>query len=140
MVKNSSGHSGFRSFAIVDMRRSNGCQTKFNKEGRYVARSPDAAARKALSKHCAVKEIHGRCTLYIQVKEITQESKGKTYNYILHRKKLSEPLVRFAGTPKEFEIHYETEAKSVKAMPTKCIQKGRRKSPGRMRSKRRRRN
>jgi len=138
MVQNSSGKSGYKSYRIVDMRRSNGCQTKFNKDARYVARGPAAAARKALTKHCAVKDIHGRCTLYIKVKETTHKSKGKTHTYLLHRKKLHDPIVRFAGTPKEFKFHYETEYKSVKGMPTRCRQKGRHKSRGRMRSLRRR--
>ena len=138
MVKNSSGDAGYRSFSVVDMRRSNGCATKFH-PGRYVGRSPAAAARKALTYHCAVKRIHGRCTLYVKVKETTQGSKGKSHTYLLHRRKLSKPLVRFPGTSKQFKIHYATEAKSVKGMPTRCREKGRHKSRGRMRSHRRRR-
>ena len=137
MVKSSSGKKGYRSFKVVDMRKSNGCVTKFH-GGRYVARSPAAAARKALSHHCSVKRVHGRCALHVKVQETTHGSKGRTHTYFLHRKRLTHPLVRFKGTSKEFKIHYVTKAKSVKSMPTVCKDKTRRQSPGRMRSRRRR--
>tara|TARA_Y100001970_G_scaffold125741_1_gene155553 strand:- start:1287 stop:1700 length:414 start_codon:yes stop_codon:yes gene_type:complete len=137
MVKNSSGEDGYRSFTIVNMTKSDGCPTKFT-GGRYVARSPAAAARKALSYHCAVKSIRGRCALYIKVKETTQGSKGKHYIYLAHRVKLDTPIVRFAGQSNEFEVNYLTKVESADAMPKRCRTKGRRKTTGRMRSRRRR--
>ena len=91
MVKNSSGEDGYRSFTVVNMTKSDGCLTKFT-GGRYVAKTPALAARKALSYHCAVKRIRGRCALYIKVKETTQGSKGKHYTYLAHRVKLDTPI------------------------------------------------
>ena len=137
MVKNSSGEDGYRSFTIVNMTKSDGCPTKFT-GGRYVARSPAAAARKALSYHCAVKRIRGRCALYIKVKETTQGSKGKHYTYLAHRVRLDTPIVRFKGTDNEFKVHYATEVKTAAGIPKQCGTKGRRKTTGRMRSRRRR--
>ena len=137
MVKNSSGEDGYRSFTVVNMTKSDGCLTKFT-GGRYVAKTPALAARKALSYHCAVKSIRGRCAMYIKIKETTQGSKGKNYIYVAHRVKLTSPIVRFAGKANEFKVHYATEVKAVDAMPKKCKTKGRRKTTGRMRSRRRR--
>ena len=137
MVKNSSGEDGYRSFTVVNMTKSDGCPTKFT-GGRYVARSPAAAARKALSYHCAVKRIRGRCALYIKVKETTRGSKRKNFIYKASRILLTSPIVRFSGKANEFKVHYATEVKAVDAMPKRCRTKGRRKTTGRMRSRRRR--
>tara|TARA_Y100000310_G_scaffold337387_1_gene424346 strand:- start:829 stop:1239 length:411 start_codon:yes stop_codon:yes gene_type:complete len=135
MVLNSSGHGGYRSFTIVNATKADGCPTKFT-GGRYVAKTPVAAARKALSYHCAVKRIRGRCALYIKVRETTQGSKGKEYIYLLHRVKLASPLVRVVNGH-EFKIKYTTTAKAAKRLP-KC-RSGRVKTSGKMRSRRRRR-
>ena len=122
-----------RSFTIVNMTHSDGCPTKFT-GGRYLGRSPAAAARKALSYHCAVKKIRGRCALYVKLREMTQGSAHKHFSYLLHRVKLGKPVVRFAGTANEFKIRYTTTVKSVKSIPT--CKKARGKSRGRMRRRR----
>tara|TARA_Y100000590_G_scaffold185825_2_gene211756 strand:+ start:607 stop:1002 length:396 start_codon:yes stop_codon:yes gene_type:complete len=121
-----------RSFTVVNMTKYDGCPTKFT-GGRYTGRTPAAAARKALSYHCAVKRIRGRCALYIKLRETTRGSNNKHFTYLLHRVKLAEPLVRFAGQPNEFKIRYTTDVKSVKSIPT--CRSGRVKTRGRMRSR-----
>ena len=136
MVRNSSGQVGYRSFTVVNMTKSDGCPTKFT-GGRYVARTPAGAARKALSYHCAVKRIRGRCALYVKLRETTQGSKGKQFTYLLHRIKLGNPVVRFAGTAREFRIRYTTRVKAARGIPS--CRSGRTKTRGRMRSRRRRR-
>ena len=135
MVKSASGVEGYRSFSVVNMTKSDGCPTKF-RGGRYVARTPAAAARKALSNHCAVKRIRGRCSLYVKLREMTAGSKNKHYTYLLHRVKLAKPVVRLVGTPNEFKIRYTTDVKSVGGIPS--CRSGRMKTSGRMRSRRRR--
>ena len=137
MVKNSSGEDGYRSFTIVNMTKTDGCATKFT-GGRYVAKTPALAARKALSYHCGVKKIRGRCALLLKVKETTRGSKRKNFIYKASRKRLDTPIVRFKGTDNEFKVHYATEVKAVEAIPKRCGTKGRRKTTGRMRSRRRR--
>lgn len=124
-----------RSFTVVNMTKSDGCPTKFT-GGRYMGSSPAAAARKALSYHCAVKRIRGRCALYVKLRETTRGSKGKQFTYLLHRVKLGTPVVRFPGTAREFRIRYETNVKATKGIPS--CRSGRRKTTGRMRSRRRR--
>ena len=136
MVKNASGVTGYRSFEVVNMTKSDGCLTKF-RGGRYVAKTPAGAARKALSNHCAVKRIRGRCALYVRLRETTTGSKNKRFTYLLHRVKLAKPVVRLAGTANEFKIRYTTKVKSVKSIPS--CRSGRMKTSGRMRSRRLRR-
>ena len=135
MPRNSSGKEGYRSFTVVNMTKSDGCPTKFS-GGRYVARTPAAAARKALSYHCAVKRIRGRCALYVKLRETTRGSKGKHFTYKLLREKLGTPVVRFEGTDREFRIRYKTNVKAAKGIPS--CRSGRVKTRGRMRSRRRR--
>ena len=122
MVRNSSGQVGYRSFTVVNMTKSDGCPTKFT-GGRYVARTPAAAARKALSYHCAVKRIRGRCALYVKLRETTQGSKHKEYRYKLVRSKKK--------TPGPFGNLFDVSATSVKKIPKEKCKKSY-KSRGRM--------
>tara|TARA_B100000242_G_C42979578_1_gene454663 strand:- start:547 stop:963 length:417 start_codon:yes stop_codon:yes gene_type:complete len=131
MVVNGSGKKGLRSFEVVNVLNEKGCETKFNKNSRLVGRNPAGAARKAFNGLCRVKNIRGRCTLNVHVRETTQGSNHKEYMYKCHRMKLKEPLVMMEGKKNEYKIEYTTTAKAIKAMP-KC--KGRSsKSSGRMR-------
>jgi len=132
MVKSASGKKGYRSFTVINATKSDGCPTKFT-GGRYVSRTPAAAARKALSYHCAVKRIRGRCALYIKLRETTQGSKGKSYTYLLHRILLKKPIVRSING-NTFKIRYTTEVKAAASIPT--CKSGRVKTSGRMRSRR----
>lgn len=122
-----------RSFTVVNMSKSDGCATKFH-GGRYLGRGAAAAARKALSYHCSVKRIRGRCAFYIKLRETTRGSAGKHYTYLAHRVKLETPVVRVVDG-KKFTNRYTTKVQSVAGMPTKC-RTGRQKTRGSMRSRR----
>jgi hypothetical protein len=66
--------TGKRSFTINNVYHVDGCPTKFSHKdytGRYIGKSPQREASKALTRLCHVKRIHGQCTLYIEIKEIT---------------------------------------------------------------------
>lgn len=124
-----------RSFTIVDVRRVDGCQTKFaNKDytGVYLGSTPAQAAMKTLRRLCDVKRIKGACTLVVTIRETTQESKHKEFTYKIRREKLDDPVVLENRT-----IEYNTTIKSTKpsSLP-KC--KKSHKTSGRKSSKSRR--
>jgi len=129
MVVNASGKKGFRSFVIVKAVKSDGCETKFNKNTRLVGRTPSGNARKAFNGLCRVKKIRGQCTLFVQIRETTKGSAGKLYAYRCKRTLLAEPLV-MKGKKNDYTIEYTTVCKAAKSMP-KC-KKGSSKSSGRM--------
>ena len=82
-----------RTFTIEMAQRIDGCKSKFaNKDytGVYLANTPVAAAKKAVTQLCRVKDIRNKCTLYISVRETSRESKGKVYVYKIVREKLKE--------------------------------------------------
>ena len=133
MVTSSSGKKGLRSFQIVKVVKSDGCETKFNKNSRLVGRNPSGAARKAFNGLCRVKRIKNQCTLYVQIRETTQGSAGKLYAYRCKRMLLSEPLVMMKGKKNEYKIEYSSDCKAAKSMPT--CKKGSSKSSGRMKRK-----
>ena len=125
-----------RSFTIVDVRRVDGCQTKFaNKDytGVYLGSTPAQAAMKTLRRLCDVKRIKGACTLVVTIRETTQESKHKEFTYKIRREKRDDPVVLENRTPFE----YNTIIKSTKpsSLP-KC--KKSHKTSGRKSSKSRR--
>ena len=82
MVKSSSGKRGLRSFAILGATRQGACKTK-SRRGRYIARNPANAAKKAFNQLCRVKRIRGMCTLFLTIQETTQGSAHKKYTYKL---------------------------------------------------------
>ena len=125
-----SKNSSVRTFKVVNAVNTDGCATKF-KHGRYTG-NPQSAARKAFTRLCNLKNVKGKCTLYITVQETTQGSgkvemnndnnkKGKVVkkqkSYLVERVKLKEPVVMFEGTDKEFKREYATKSKSVKSVP-----------------------
>ena len=119
-----------RTFTIHDARHSDGCATKFaNKDytGVYVSRSHGAAASKAFTQLCGVKDIKGQCSLYISMRETTQGSAKKIFHYKVTRVKLAKP-VELAGR----KIEYMNKIKKAKSMPA-CKQS--RKSSGRKASR-----
>tara|TARA_B110000495_G_C22668603_1_gene395288 strand:- start:26 stop:589 length:564 start_codon:yes stop_codon:yes gene_type:complete len=122
MVISSSGKKNMRSFVVVNVDKHGGCKTKF-KAGRYINRNPVGAARKAFNQFCRQKQIRGICTLVVTVKEITQGSKGKSFSYKLHRRKLAQPMIMFEGTNSEYVIEYKLDAKALKE-PIVCKNKG----------------
>ena len=123
--------SGKRSFTITHVVKSDGCETKHTKS-RLISSTPVGAAKKAFSRQCRLKKIKGVCSFTVVIQETTagSKSRGKQYAYKCSRVKLSEPVVRFKGTKREFKIHYTTVAKSVKNLPTGCKKSD--KSPGPM--------
>ena len=125
-----SNNSDVRTFKVVDAVNTDGCATKF-KHGRYTG-NPQGAARKAFTRLCNLKNVKGKCTLYITMQETTQGSgkvemnndnnkKGrvvkKQKSYLVERVKLKEPVVMFEGTDKEFKRLYATKSKAVKSIP-----------------------
>ena len=118
-----------RTFTINKAYHVDGCPTKFSHKdytGVYKSHSSQRAAEKALTELCRVKEIHGRCTLYIEMRETTQGSDHQNYAYHCKRIKLKEP-VTVAG----FVHHYKPHATRVRIPTEKC--KKSHKSRGRMR-------
>ena len=119
-----------RTFTINNAYHVDGCPTKFSRgdySGRYESRTPDSAAKKALTKLCEVKKIKGQCTLYIEMRETTQGSDKKLYAYHVKKIKLNKPIELSGRT-----IEYTSTAKAVDIPTEKC--KKSHKSSGRMRS------
>lgn len=119
-----------RTFTINDAKHTDGCPTKFlNKDysGVYVSRTPAGAAKKALTQLCRVKKIKGQCSLFISMRETTQGSAKKVFDYKVTREKLAKPI-ELAGR----KIEYANKVKKAKSMPA-C--KKSRKSSGRKASR-----
>jgi len=84
----------------------------------------------ALTELCHVKNIKGQCSLYIEMRETTQGSKHKLYEYHCKRVKKDKPLV----IPGRSTYNYDMICKPVRIPSEKCKQS--RKTSGRMRSSR----
>ena len=103
---------GDRSFTLVKVvSGSKGKKTKTG--GRYVAKTPDAAAKKAFTRECRTSKIKGVCTHIISLKETTSGSKGKVYQYKVKRS-LLKPALKVMRGDKEITIRYKVSAKSAK--------------------------
>ena len=124
-----------RSFCVSAVQNVSGCVTKFA-PGRYLSANPGSAAKKAFTRLCNLKNIKGKCTFVVTIKETTSGSKGKEFTYKIERTKLKKPLVMMEGTDNEFKIEYETKAKKH-AQIEKC-KEGRTRTPGPMKKKSRR--
>ena len=107
-----------RTFKVVDVRKQDGCSTKF-KPGRYVSSTPAGAAKKAFSELCRVKDVRGRCALYVKIAETTQDSKKKEFMYHMQRHTLEKPLI-YKANGKEIRVRYKNTSKSVNTMPGGC--------------------
>lgn len=102
-----------RNFKVVDVRKSNGCKTKFL-PGKYT-KSHAAAARKAMTKLCSVKKIKGVCAFYITVKETTRNSSKKMLTYKCMRKKLKNPTeIKDKSGKVLYKVEYEISCKAHK--------------------------
>lgn len=105
-----------RSFTIADAKHVDGCPTKFASKGytgTYTGSNPAQAAKKAFSQLCRVKRVRGACSLYVSVRETTQEAPNKKeFVYKLTRTKLDKPV-----TIGDYEVKYTTGIKSAKKMP-----------------------
>lgn len=111
-----------RTFTVVGAYTAKGCKTKFRTGTTYTAQKPAQAASKAFTELCRVKRIRGVAAYYVVIREKTQGSAKKEYSYLLHRNKLDTPLIRFAGTDKEFRIRYKNSivSKPVPKRRAKC--------------------
>ena len=136
------GKKLLRSFQLVNVLNSSGCPTKF-KPGHYVKSSAQGAANNAFNKLCNLKNIRGKCSLYVTIKDTTRghSKHGKEYTYKAERVKLSEPVIRFEGSPNEFKILYKVNSDRVKNLNTipKC-NSSRKRTKGPMKSHSRRTN
>ena len=107
--------NGKRSFTIQDARHNDGCPTKFSSKGytgEFVSSTPAGAASKAASGLCRVKRVKGRCSLFVAVRETTQGSSKKVFEYKVTRSKRKTPVELKGRT-----IEYENKTKSVKSFP-----------------------
>lgn len=111
-----------RTFTVIGAFTAKGCKTKFRDGTTYTAKKPAQAASKAFTELCRVKRVRGVAAYYVVLREKTQGSAKKEYSYLLHRNKLDTPLVRFAGTDKEFKIRYKNTiaSKPVPKRRAKC--------------------
>lgn len=152
----SKAKTGVRTFKVVNAVNTDGCPTKF-KPGRYTG-NPQSAANKSFTRLCNLKNVKGKCTLYVTVQETTQGSgkvatendnnngvkKGnvvkKQSSYMVERVKLAKPLVMFAGTDKEFKRLYATKSKSVSSIPKCNVNRPRTAGPMKSKSRRAERN
>ena len=123
-----------RSFKLHVVSKHENKKTKF-REGRYIARDPATAAKKAFNQLCRLKRIKGQCTLNIAVQETTAGSKKKIYKYKAKRFKLKDPKTFKQGTPNEYTIEYDSNIHTNKVFDFIGSQKGY-KSRGRMKKSR----
>ena len=108
-----------RSFTIFNISRNLNCKEELN-EGRYRAKDPQSAARKAFNRYCnRTNQKEKECNYFLTVKETTRGSNGDLNTYKMMRIKLAKPVVRFAGTPKEYLNKYDTEMEPVQT-PKSC--------------------
>ena len=84
-----------RSFTVLGVKKPGQKMRATTKHaGRYISKTPMAAAKKALTQHCSSKRIRGTCTLVIVVKETTAGSAHKVYAYKGSRKRKDTTVVR----------------------------------------------
>lgn len=88
---------GVRSFTVVtsSVRGSNG--------GRYLARTPILAAKKAFSQLCKKAGLKVCANRKFTLKEITSGSSGKEYVYMASKMKLRKPI-----DVGQYEVKYKT--------------------------------
>ncbi len=119
-------------YTINGAYHTDGCPTKFSGKsgtGRFNSKSPSSAARKAFSSLCQRKKIHGRCSMYVTVRETTQGSKHKDFSYVAHRV--------LKETPSPFGHKYDVKIHKISAQALqKKTCKASKKSSGRMKSSR----
>lgn len=98
-----------RSFKVISVHKNDGSTIPF-KPGRYISSTPMGAAKKAFTKLC---NSRSKKILRITIQESTSQSNGKQFSYQIQRTKLKTPIVRFAGTDKEFKIRYSVQCTSI---------------------------
>ena len=72
-----------KNYKVVSVLSKDGCNTKFNPDGRYSSDksgTPLPAAKKAFSELCRVKNIRGQCTFFVTVEESYRGSNKKQFS------------------------------------------------------------
>ena len=80
---------GKRSFTVATI-KSPGKKSRSRKSmegGRFIAKTPSAAARKAVTAACRGRKAGGQCTFTVKIRETTQGGKGKNFEYRVKRVK-----------------------------------------------------
>jgi len=80
---------GKRSFTVATI-KSPGKKSRSRKSaegGRFIASTPSAAARKAVTAACRGRKAGGLCTFTVEMHETTQGGKGKNFKYKIKRVK-----------------------------------------------------
>ena len=129
-----------RQFKLVDVKKMNGCKTKFDGNAVFrgdKANPPFAAAKKAFNKTCRVKRTRGQCSLLVSLQEITPGSQnalnGKQFHYSL--KQVKNPELKMVGkgnTTRAFEYTTKGNAVSASFVKKPKCPKGETQSRGRM--------
>ncbi len=96
-----------RSFTVEKMLR--GKKTLRTTGGRYISKSPSAAAKKAFSQYYR-KQTPGKMTLIIHIRETTNDSSHKIFKYKIS-KVLDNKQVEKDG--KIIEYKYKTKIKKI---------------------------
>lgn len=73
-----------RSFTIESVKKTNGSSVRYT-GGRFISDTPSSAARKAFTKAYHHLKISGPMTLKISIRETTQGSLHKTYDYRINK-------------------------------------------------------
>lgn len=117
--KSKKKNRNLRSFTIYNISKNLNCKVTIN-EGRYRASNPQDAARKAFNRYCNKhNKQSSECEYFLTVKETTRGSNGDLNTYKMIRTKLKKPLVRFAGTSREYFIKYGVDVEPVQT-PDAC--------------------
>jgi hypothetical protein len=113
--------SQLRSFTVVSARSPRGCRSRPSLVGgRYLSRSPAAAAKKALSQACRGRKTGGQCSFVVEMRETTQGSLKKSRKYKV--KRVKDPIV-VEHNGEEVVHKYRTEAKAYKKSQRRCRRK-----------------
>lgn len=113
-----------RSFRVVHGENIKGKAVPFPST-QFRNRTPSGAAKKAYSRMITGTRRHKLKISLIEVEahetKITRQNKYVLFNYVVMRKKLKKPVVRFQGTSKEYRIRYKVCAvsKGIQNMPQK---------------------
>ena len=84
--------------------------------GSFKSKTPVSAAKKALGRICRICKITGVCTLIVQLKETTPNSKNKEYVYKVRRIKKETDVVKTGvdgKKPVNITFKYTTKATSL---------------------------
>ena len=101
-----------RVFDIYGIGNYNGKKIKF-KKGRYVTRDPAGSAKKAFSQIIRLNNIQSGA-IVIAIQERTRNSNNLIKVYTVERYELATPKIFKKGTPREYNIKYDTKIKTIK--------------------------